>query len=67
MKRMHPIALGFLGDKFEFCRFATRYRMAVRFTGIQLEGFGENTERGYSALRRTLPKGRRARQGPRDS
>jgi len=47
-------ALGFLGDKYEFYRFANRYRMAVRFTGIQLEGFGENTERGYSALTRTV-------------
>lgn len=46
--------LGFLGDKYEFYRFANRYRMAVRFAGIQLEGFGENTERGYSALTRTF-------------
>ena len=37
-------AIGFLGDKFEFYRFSNRYRMAVRFTGIQLEGFGENTD-----------------------
>jgi len=46
--------LGFLGDKFEFYRFANRYRMTVRFSGIRLEGFGEDTERGYSALTRTF-------------
>jgi len=45
---------GFLGDKYEFYRFANRYRMAVRFTAIQLDGFGEDTERGYSALTRTF-------------
>ena len=43
---------GFLGDKYEFYRFANRYRMTVRFTAIQLDGFGEDTERGYSALRK---------------
>lgn len=45
---------GFVGDKFQFYRFANRYRMAVRFSGISLEGFGEETERGYSALTRTF-------------
>ena len=45
---------GFLGDKFEFYRFANRYRMTTRFRAIELDGFGEATEAGYSALTRTF-------------
>ena len=44
--------LGFIGDKFEFYRFVNRYRMALRFKGVKLEGFGAETEKGYSALTR---------------
>lgn len=47
-------AFSFLGDKFEFYRFANRYRMAVRFQSIRLEGFGDATEAGYSALTRAF-------------
>ena len=42
----------FNGDKFEFYRFVNRYRMALRFRGVKLEGFGAETEKGYSALTR---------------
>lgn len=42
--------LGYRGTKFDFYRFANRYRMAVRFRGISLEDYGEATEAGYSAL-----------------
>ena len=31
--------LGYKGSKFDFYRFANRYRMVVRFQGISLEGF----------------------------
>lgn len=44
--------LGFEGEKFEFYRFVNRYRMAVRFKGVKLDGFGPETEKGYSALTR---------------
>lgn len=44
----------FNGDKFEFYRFVNRYRMAVRFKGVSLEGFGIETQKGYSALTRVF-------------
>ena len=42
----------FRGDKFDFYRFVNRYRMALRFKGVKLDGFGPETEKGYSALTR---------------
>lgn len=47
-----PGVLHFVGDKFVFYRFANRYRMALQFRGVTLEGFGKETEQGYSALTR---------------
>ena len=44
--------LGFIGDKFEFYRFVNRYRLALRFDGVKLQGFGSETQKGYSALTR---------------
>lgn len=44
--------LGFKGEKFEFYRFAHRYRMALRFRSVELEGFGSETRKGYSGLTR---------------
>lgn len=46
--------LGLTGDKFEFYRFVNRYRMAVRFAGVKLEGFEQDTVDGYSALTRAF-------------
>ena len=46
--------LGYKGSKFDFYRFANRYRMVVRFQGISLEGFKEETEAGYAALTRVF-------------
>ena len=46
--------LQYKGSKFDFYRFANRYRMAVRFRGISLEDFGDETEAGYSALTRVF-------------
>ena len=46
--------LQYKGSKFDFYRFANRYRMAVRFQGISLEDFGDETEAGYSALTRVF-------------
>lgn len=42
----------FNGDKFEFYRFVNRYRLALRFDGVKLQGFGSETQKGYSALTR---------------
>ncbi len=42
--------LQYKGTKFDFYRFSNRFRMAVRFNGISLDGYGEETEEGYSAL-----------------
>lgn len=42
--------LQYKGSKFDFYRFCNRYRMAARFKGINLDGFGDETEAGYSAL-----------------
>lgn len=46
--------LQYKGTKFDFYRFANRFRMAVRFRGISLEDFGDETEAGYSALTRVF-------------
>ncbi|NNC90611.1 MAG: hypothetical protein HKN82_19310 [Akkermansiaceae bacterium] len=46
--------LQYKGSKFDFYRFANRFRMAVRFRGISLAEFGEETEAGYSALTRVF-------------
>jgi len=46
--------LQYKGDKFEFYRFANRYRMAKRFRGIELDGFEQPTQDGYSALTRVF-------------
>jgi hypothetical protein len=45
-------ALGFLGSKFDFYRFANRFRLVTCFQGLQLEGFTEETAAGYNALTR---------------
>lgn len=42
----------FRGDKFAFYRFANRYRMALCFRGVELDGFGAETQKGYGALTR---------------
>lgn len=42
--------LGFKGNKFEFYRFANRFRLATSFRGMNLEGFTPETTDGYSAL-----------------
>ena len=44
----------FRGDKFEFYRFVNRYRVALRFEGVKLKGFGIETQKGYSALTRNF-------------
>jgi hypothetical protein len=46
--------LGYKGTKFDFYRFANRYRMAVRFQGLDLDDFTRETEAGYSALTRVF-------------
>ena len=46
--------LGYKGSKFDFYRFANRYRMAARFQTLSLEGFDEETELGYAALTRVF-------------
>ncbi|NNC87233.1 MAG: hypothetical protein HKN82_02095 [Akkermansiaceae bacterium] len=46
--------LQYRGTKFDFYRFANRFRMAVRFRGISLADFGDETEAGYSALTRVF-------------
>jgi len=46
--------LQYKGTKFDFYRFANRFRMAARFRGITLEDFGDETEEGYSALTRVF-------------
>lgn len=44
------LPLQYKGSKFDFYRFCNRYRMAAKFKGILLDGFGDETEKGYSAL-----------------
>ena len=46
--------LGYKGNKFDFYRFVNRYRMAKQFQGINLEGFEQSTQDGYSALTRVF-------------
>jgi len=46
--------LGYKGTKFDFYRFANRYRMAARFRSIDLDDFTEETAAGYSALTRVF-------------
>jgi len=42
--------LGFKGSKFDFYRFANRFRLATSFGDITLEGFSPETTEGYNAL-----------------
>lgn len=44
--------LDMLGSKFDFYRFANRYRLALQFRGVVIEGFDEGTVDGYGALTR---------------
>jgi len=46
--------LGFKGSKFDFYRFANRFRLATSFQGMNLEGFTPETTDGYSALTRVF-------------
>lgn len=46
--------LGFVGTKFDFYRFANRFRLVTRFEGLRLDGFTEETTSGYDALTRTF-------------
>ena len=46
--------LQYVGDKFAFYRFVNRFRMAVRFRGLALDGFAQPTPAGYSALTRAF-------------
>jgi hypothetical protein len=50
--RIEP--LGFCGTKFDFYRFANRFRLAVSFRGMSLEGFTDETAAGYDALTRVF-------------
>jgi hypothetical protein len=46
--------LGFKGSKFDFYRFANRFRLATSFQGMNLEGFTEETTSGYNSLTRVF-------------
>ena len=46
--------LGFKGSKFDFYRFANRFRLATSFRGLNLAGFEEETADGYGALTRVF-------------
>jgi hypothetical protein len=46
--------LGFKGSKFDFYRFANRFRLATSFRGMDLEGFSPETADGYGALTRVF-------------
>lgn len=46
--------LGFVGDKFDFYRFANRFRLVACFQGLRLDGFTEETAAGYEALTRVF-------------
>lgn len=46
--------LGFVGTKYDFYRFANRFRLAASFQRMELEGFGEETSAGYDALTRVF-------------
>ena len=47
-------SLGFKGSKFDFYRFANRFRLATSFRGMDLEGFAPETAGGYGALTRVF-------------
>jgi hypothetical protein len=47
-------SLGFKGSKFDFYRFANRFRLAISFRGLDLEGFTPETTSGYGALTRVF-------------
>lgn len=42
--------LDMLGSKFDFYRFANRYRLALQFRGVVIDGFDEPTVGGYGGL-----------------
>jgi hypothetical protein len=46
--------LGFCGSKFDFYRFANRFRLATCFEGMRLDGFTDETTAGYDALTRVF-------------
>jgi hypothetical protein len=46
--------LGLKGAKFDFYRWANRYRLATSFRALSLEGFEEETELGYGELTRVF-------------
>ena len=46
--------LGFKGSKYDFYRFANRFRLATSFRGMDLEGFSPETTDGYGALTRVF-------------
>jgi hypothetical protein len=46
--------LGFKGSKFDFYRFANRFRLATSFRGMNLKGFAPETAEGYGALTRVF-------------
>jgi hypothetical protein len=46
--------LGFVGTKFDFYRFANRFRLVTCFEGLKLDGFTEETAGGYEALTRVF-------------
>lgn len=43
-------AFGYLGDKFDFYRFVNRFRLAVKFKGLEIQDFHDETESTYGAL-----------------
>lgn len=45
-------AFGFIGTKFDFYRFANRFRLVVCFEGLKLTDFTEATAAGYESLTR---------------
>lgn len=46
--------LGLVGTKFDFYRFANRFRLVTCFGGLKLEGFTDDTANGYDALTRVF-------------
>ncbi len=46
--------LRFKGTKFDFYRFANRFRLATAFRSMELEGFSSETADGYASLTRVL-------------
>ena len=47
---VYPSDFGFTDNQGDINRFAARFRAANQFKGIILEGYGEDTTDGYSAL-----------------